>query len=210
MVRRLRGIAFAVLLCAPAAHAVVLDFESLTHAAPDAAYVTSYAEDGFVFTSSVDPIFADQAFAVWGVAAPDFNGSTALWNSFEGAVTTLRAGDGSPFSIESIALGPAFADPGSGGEIVFTGRRGDDTVVTRTFTLGTALEPVTYAFGDTFTGLASLSWEQGVPYHQFDNLVVNSALVPEPGPVVLCLAGLALLGLMRARQPGHRGRSPVG
>lgn len=199
----------AALVASTPVRALTLDFESLAHGGSEAIYVSVASEDGYRVSSTIDPIFSDQAFGVWGTAAPSFNGSTALFNAFEGALTVLRREDDAPFALQSIEVGPAFVDAGSGGPVEFMGRRPDGGMVTQAFFFDSALAPRRLSFGSAFADVVSVSWEQAGQFHQFDNVVVAQA-IPEPGTAALLLAGLGVLGFSAAgraaRRPGPRGQ----
>ncbi len=186
-------------LAVASAEALVLDFEDLAQPGGDTTYVGSgYAADGYVITSNIDPIFADQAFGSWQSGNVHFNGSTALFNAItlgpaEGGTTTLRREDGTAFALESVDLGQLFSDSGSETEVVFVGTKSDGNTVSASFLLPAELMPVTYLFQDTFVDLVAVRWEQFPQFHQFDNVVVTGAPVPEPASILLLLAGGVLL-----------------
>lgn len=190
-----------ILYGATVAHAqsVTIDFENLAQPGDSSAYIANgYGIDGYVFTSNTDPIFADQAFGTWGSGNIGFNGSTALFNTFvyglgDGATTTLARADGAAFALESIDLGQLFADSGSDTPVVFVGTKSDGSSVTASFTLPAALAPATYSFQGAFIDLVSVRWEQLPQYHQFDNLVLVTAAVPEPSRLWLLALGCGLL-----------------
>ncbi|MCW5624067.1 MAG: PEP-CTERM sorting domain-containing protein [Burkholderiales bacterium] len=194
-------------LAMPTAGAVVLDFESLAHNDADAIYLgPSYVESGFTLTSSVDPLFADQAFGVWGSGSSSFNGSTALFNANAGFVTrlTLTADGGEPFALESIDVGPLFNDGAVGDVVTIFGLTADGITVSENVTFGPELAPRTHVFGDAFASLTSVSWEQSGQLHQFDNVVLTTA-IPEPGNLLLLAGGLLVLagGMRRRRRSGQ-------
>ena len=68
------------------------------------------------------------------------------------------------------------------------GTRSDASIVTQTFNLDGNFGLETFAFTG-FTDLVSVTWDQVVDYHQFDNVV----LTPEPSTLALLAAGV--LGL---------------
>ena len=55
----LAALALSGTIAAANVGAAVIDFESLRHSDPSPRYVQSYAEDGFLLTSNIDPLFAD-------------------------------------------------------------------------------------------------------------------------------------------------------
>ncbi len=196
--------AAALAAFASRAHAipVAIDFEALAHGV-DVVFVPQYVEDGFVFTSSIDPDRANEAFASWGPQSDNWTGSAALFNTFDGFVTTLARADGGAFDLTSIDLAPAFADGGSGAAITFIGTRTDGSVVTRTATFGADLAASSVTFGTDFTALARVAWEQGEIPHQFDNVRLDDrsvAPIPEPAMPGMLLCGLAAALAMRRRR----------
>lgn len=189
---------------AAGAQSVVIDFEELAQSGNQATVVASgYESDGYVFTSNIDPLFASDAFGAWTIEDDNFNGSTALFNAYtigaaDGGTTTLRRQDGTTFAFESIDLGQLFADSGSTTDVVIVGTKGDGTVVNASFLLPAVLTPATYALPDTFVDLVAVRWEQLPQFHQFDNLVLVGAPVPEPANLVLLLVGsVTLLWVIR-------------
>lgn len=201
------------------AQSITIDFEELAQADGSSVYVAnSYAVDGYVFTSNIDPILSDQAFGTWGDGDPNFNGSAALFNTFayglgDGATTTVTRADGTAFALESIDLGQLFADSGSDTPVVFVGTKSDGTSVTTTFTLPSVLAPATYSFQGAFADLLSVRWEQLPQYHQFDNVVLVSAAVPEPATFWLVALGCGLLvaslGLRQREADSRASLSPI-
>lgn len=195
-------LALSGIAAATSADALVIDFESLRHSDPSPRYIQTYLEDGFQLTSNIDPLFADQSFAVWGDADENFNGSTALFNSFIGNATslTLESAGGASFSLVSIDLGP-LAKGGLGGQVRFEGLTAGGSTVAQTVTFGPTLGPTTVAFGPGFADLVSVSWVQGLSAHQFDNITLFTdgapTPVPEPAAWAGLIAGLAMLGCTR-------------
>lgn len=206
---KLAAAGLALCMAAGQAAAVVLDFEALAHDGTDAITVGAIEEDGFRLTSNIDPVFADQAFGVWGAGSENFNGSTALFNAYPGFVTTLTTISGDAFAVHTIDVGPLVAD--IDGQIGFIGHRTDGAEVTATFSFGPALAPpASLMFGAGFTNLVSLSWEQEtVQAHQFDNINVVATSVPEPRAYLLLAAGFVLLLWGALRQRRHT-RSRIG
>lgn len=188
------------------AQSITIDFEELAQAGDGSDYIDNgYVADGYVFTSNADPIFADQAFGTWQTGNIGYNGSAALFNTFvyglaDGATTTLARTDGSAFTLESIDLGQLFSDSGSDTPVVFVGTRSDGGSVTASFTLPAALVPATYSFQGAFVDLVSVRWEQLPQFHQFDNVVLVSAAVPEPASAWLVALGCSVLLAARWRR----------
>ena len=179
------------------AGAVVLDFESLEHVdALATPHGFEYAEDGFVLET-----FDFFGFASFGTESPFFSGSTALFNDTPGGLTILSHAAGLPFSLSAIDLTELDTDMGA--SVTFVGFTALGMAVFETFTLdGNAFQPETFSFSPGFSNLTAVSWTQGAPFHQFDNIVVEA--VPEPASLALVGLGLVALGLYR------RKRSPTG
>lgn len=189
---------------------LLIDFEALAHGV-DVVFVPTYVEDGFVFTSNIDPDRANEAFAAWGPESDNWTGSAALFNTFDGFVTTLAREDGTAFDLTSIDLAPAFVDGGSGATITFIGTTsGGGTVVANAVFSPDLTPSTTYMFAPEFTDLVAVRWEQGEIPHQFDNLRVDAGgtpVIPEPATAAMLLAGLGLLGSLvaRRRRTSNRG-----
>jgi hypothetical protein len=203
MKNRLLALCCAAALCPLGALAqldeIVMDFEALQHAGDSAEFLSSYEEDGFRLVTDADAQSQADALGVWGTASEDFNGSTALFNTTTGGAfgrtVILTQAAGAAFDLLSIDLGPAFAGPGSGAEVLFEGRRADGSTVTQPFAFSADLAPGTFAFAPGFTNLVRVSWQQADSQfdtpHQFDNIRV--AAIPEPGTAALMLGALVLL-----------------
>ena len=153
------------------AETVVMDFEGLINS-----IASGYQEVGFTltataFNNSTSGFFAlnDGGFSV--------TGSTCLFMVGEFGSTTLTKSDGGAFTLESIDLGELSVplvdvDPF---DVTFIGTRFDSTTVEQSFTVdGDSSGAQTFFFGVGFSDMASVSWVQGVPNHQFDNLVLSS------------------------------------
>ena len=70
--------------------------------------------------------------------------------------------------------------------------------VTQTSTLdGIAFAPEKFLFSALRTNLTKVSWDQISPFHQFDNIALNSGAVPAvPVPAAFWLFGTALIGVV--------------
>ncbi len=152
----LAGAALAAL--GTAAGAAILDFEALAHDGDGAVFVAGHEEDGFRIASDIDPVLGDMAFGVWGATAAEFNGSTALFNTFVGFGTTLTRLDGGVFTLTSLDVGPLVPD--LSGELTFVGTTVAGGTVSRAVAFGPGLAPLTVDFGTAFQDLISVSWAQ--------------------------------------------------
>ncbi len=128
-------------------------------------------EDGFQLQGDLG---GDSAFFFTygtGHEAFESEGSTALVLFSTGGTTTLTkdpsVGDDSTFTLESIQLDAVMG----AGTIKFTGITSSGEV-TQTFTLDGEEGFKTFEFGNDFTDLVSVSWDQGPTgfLYQFDNI----------------------------------------
>lgn len=187
----------AVLLQAAAVSAEVIDFESL--ASDDAGYYewgTSYTEGGYQLTS-------DDMFASDGLQSSLYlGGSTYVYTAYMGEYDiALTSRDGSLFDVSSIDLAELMLPyGGTDVSVTFTGTKADSTTVATTFTLDGSDGWETFLFGDEFSSLTSLVWNNVADYHAFDNITVEASSVPVPAAIWLLGSGLVgLAGLRRKK-----------
>jgi hypothetical protein len=180
----------AVMLCtASAAHAVVIDFESLQHIDTNVQFHGfTYSEDGFTITN----ITGLNPLATFGTLDSRFTGSTALFNNDGDGTTQLARTDGGVFNLQSIDL--AELSGSSVATVSFTGNLTGGGTVMQAFNLdGVAFGAETFAFSG-FSNLVSVTWTQASPFHQFDNIDVSN--VPLPAALPLFLTTLSVMGLL--------------
>ncbi len=199
----------AALLSAAAAHAAVIDFDatSVSQLAygslpfplslVNVYHGTSYTEDGFTLTSShgglLNSLFVPDANNILYRPAAD---SLAMSATARDTITLTAAGH-SAFSATSIDLSKLLL---AGGSVTFYGAKADHSAtVQQTFTYtGTW---TTFNFNAAFSGLSSLTWQQGPTVggkFEFDNIHVTA--VPEPETYAMLLAGLGMVGWARRRK----------
>ncbi|MGB3511209.1 MAG: S8 family serine peptidase [Microcoleaceae cyanobacterium] len=157
---------------------VIIDFESLKHEDGNIEYHGfNYQEDGFALDN-----FGSFQFGTFGTLESRFSGSTALFNNTVNGVTRLSAIDNEAFDLVSIDLtelnGSNVAD------VTFVGELEGGGTVSQTFSLdGNAFDPETFVFNEDFNEVVSVEWEQESPYHQFDNITIetdnNDSIFPE-------------------------------
>lgn len=179
---------------AQTANAVVLDFQSL--AAPGT-FLTNvadgYTEDGFKFLNTTLPNLAD-SFGSWQNSSTAFAGSTTLFNQWQDAITQLSRVGGGAFDVSTIDLASLNLSP-LPNTVTFTGTRGDNSTVVNAITMSNPSALLTYNFTG-MTNIVKLEWSQSFPFHQFDNINVNS--VPEPA--TMSALALGVLAFARRRR----------
>jgi len=197
-----------VLLGATRAGAAVIGFESLANPGPGVYDVGfTYSEAGFTLTE-FDP---DNVlpFVTFGQGETRYGGSPALYNNNGDGGTRLTRDGGGEFALLSIDLAN---DKRFGATaITFTGTKSDASTVSQSFTIDTNNVLTMFQFSSDFTDLTKVEWRQLSPFHQFDNITVETPAtpVPEPGTMALMAVGFAVLA-RRQHARKQRTGGPIG
>jgi hypothetical protein len=119
--------------------------------------------------------------------------SAALTMGFSDDITTLATVGGGVFTLNAIDLDSLGTSPGSSNVEFFAYDAGNNQVgYFDAVWAGNGWN--TFNFGADFQNVAYVQWEQGggaTPGHQFDNITLNMAPIPEPATVSLLAIGLA-------------------
>jgi PEP-CTERM motif len=190
--------AFVVaLMCTTAAHADVIDFNSLAFngdgSTPEQTY-SSVEIDGYLFTALQPATFAVRATADPNNADP--GGATLGIRTIGGAqgfsVTRL---DGSAFSftsVEATHLNNALTDPGNGG--TFDVFADNIPILQSSYDINPGFQ--TYSLNATGVHTIRITSDN---FFQVDDLVVSSA-VPEPSTWAMMILGFYGVGFMAYRR----------
>jgi hypothetical protein len=207
------GVASALLVFAISANATTIGFDSLMTPGEGFVSVPTYSENGFTLKSMSNLGFGsartgDVNFLYNGQKMTWYYGSTSLFNDDLNGTTFLSKDDGSTFALNSIDLAALndYYTWGSGENISFTGNIHGGGAVTQTFQFTEQFKFLTFSFIG-FENLDSVTWGQGFPYHQFDNIVLDQAAppvnpghtIPEPMSIALLGLGLTALGIGRRK-----------
>ena len=193
----------AVFSAATAASAAVIDFQSLEVANNTVnLHGDIYLEDGFTLTEV--GVFE---FGTFGTLETRYPGSTALFSDTIGGQITLTRTGGGTFNLNSIDLA-LLNGPGSV-TVSFTGATSGGGTPVASFTVNDPAMPLnlfTFLFPSSFTDLLSVTWTQNDPFHQFDNIVLDSAqqVVPEPSSLLLLGTGAAAMVVVARRRRKQR------
>lgn len=206
------SVASALLVLAISANATTIGFDPLITSGEGFVSPVTYTESGFTLKSMSNLGFGsartgDVNFLYNGQIMTWYYGSTSLFNDdLAGGITSLSKDDGGTFTLNSIDLAALndFYTWGSGENISFTGNLHGGGTVTQTFQFTEQFKFLTFSFNG-FENLDSVTWGQGFPYHQFDNIVLDQSAppegpgnnVPEPASIGLFGLGLAALGVGR-------------
>lgn len=198
----------AAFLVSFAAEAVTITFDDI--ASTTLSTRASYSSDGFVILWSGNVgITPGQEFGSWGSTGPSYAGSAALFNNYASASTQLSKIGGGSFSFDGIDVSELFRFQ-SGAyrptSITFIGVLPSFSQVAATVSLDQTFGFQSFTFGPEFDNVIALRWAQCCAFgsgelHQFDNIRVDVAAVPEPSSVVLGLLGLLALVLGRRMRP---------
>jgi hypothetical protein len=194
-----RSIAVLALLSAAPAAAAILDFEDL----PTGNAANGFAEKGYTFTNAYGRAFGIiTSSGTNAVFPPGFSGQPPF---FPPSFAMARA-DGAAFTLNSLVVFTADSN-GLGVPISFTGTTATGSTVfymamTPNFasTVPVADTRTVIVLPSTFTNLAQVRWSQGAEYHQFDDIDVSVAGVPEPASWAQMLAGFLGLGAAGRRR----------
>ena len=178
----------AALIAPTVTHAATIDFDSAQGSAVLYQYQGSVAIDGLTF--SYPGYFSPGFLTVWDGGSPNSNGTNNLILGYSTAVpvTITRTGGGT-FDLSSIELAISFYSAATTANILVNGNPlAIDTTLTA-YALG-----LTNVSSVTITGIADGYWTA-------DNLVWESASVPEPATLLLlCVAGAGSAVRRRRRQ----------
>ena len=197
--RSLSLVAASCLVVASARGQTVLTFSSLDSAGNGYRFLSSpvYAEGGFQIRASTG--FCTQQTPSSG-PSDFYAGSTGLANCYANGLNTLTKVGGGTFSLNSIDLAPFAFSYGGNALVSFLGTT-NASPLSVSFRTPTKLQFQTFAFTG-WDNLTSVSWRHLAPYHQFDNITLDTPapiVTPEPTTIVLLAFGLLAVAGMRRR-----------
>lgn len=164
---------------------IVLNFDDLT---PPILFLAEYQSQGFTL-DTVEPGFGFRSFGPADLGF--YTGQTALALGTSGTSARLARDDGALFALLGIDLSKWFAfDPNA--TVHFIGTRADGSTVETEFTTSTAVGVIalqSFEFPTSFWSIKEVRWAQNFPFHQFDNIRLDQAAVPEPATWSLMVLG---------------------
>lgn len=187
-------VALSLLLAVAASQASIIDFENLPNSDPNyTLHGDTVTSGGFQFASNLY-VGAPEAIASWGNPGYGlYTGSVAIFANYGPDYLTMSKVGGGAFDVFSIDM----TDVGLfdvGIEVVFTGRRADNSTVTETI-ITTDRLMTTYTLS-SMTNIVSMDINDANWVVQFDNI---ATAVPEPATLaVLSLGAAALLRRRRS------------
>lgn len=187
-------VALSLLSAVAASQASIIDFENLPNSDPNyTLHGDTVTSGGFQFASNLY-VGAPEAIASWGNPGYGlYTGSVAIFANYGPDYLTMSKVGGGAFDVFSIDM----TDVGLfdvGIEVVFTGRRADNSTVTETI-ITTDRLMTTYTLS-SMTNIVSMDINDANWVVQFDNI---ATAVPEPATLaVLSLGAAALLRRRRS------------
>lgn len=187
-------IALSLLSAVAASQASIIDFENLPNSDPNyTLHGDTVTSGGFQFASNLY-VGAPEAIASWGNPGYGlYTGSVAIFANYGPDYLTMSKVGGGAFDVFSIDM----TDVGLfdvGIEVVFTGRRADNSTITETI-ITTDRLMTTYTLS-SMTNIVSMDINDANWVVQFDNI---ATAVPEPATLaVLSLGAAALLRRRRS------------
>jgi hypothetical protein len=203
--RSIPFLALAALSASARSASTLIDFNTLS--GTDNGYYADYADtvltNGYLLQSM--DLVSWKSNSSLSSTGGNYTGSTALFSNYRDEPVVLTQADGGAFNLYSIDIANLFTQSVSPfsqttSTITFTGllRSGGTVTQLYTTTADDLLHTVNFS---SFNDLTSVSWvQEGMPYHQFDNVTVSPTAVPEPGTIAVL--GLGALGLLRRRRRG--------
>lgn len=193
---------FAMAAISATSQATLLDFNTLTGSDQDYYYdfQSGISTGGYLLTAT-DLVSWKPGLGL-ATCGGNYTGTTALFSNFRDDTVTLARASGT-FNLVSMDIANLFLQnggpfPQTTSTIVFTGYYAGGGTVTRSYTTVADNDLHTVSFAG-FTNLSSVTWSQdGIPYHQFDNIVVTPQAVPEPASMAAVAIGL--IGVARRRR----------
>ena len=184
--------AAAIVALSGAAHATVVDFNSL--AGQGFAFLgTSFSDDGLTFTSTDENMF------YWGHGSSEIadpNGTTMSEN-FQQTPIDVALTAGGAFTLNSVDLADVY-NQGTAVDVLLTYVDGTGS---HDVTLNVAAARGLQTFQLGYAGVTSFSLTGENFWYQMDNISYSTpTAVPEPGSIGMMLAGLAAIGVVARRR----------